>query len=233
MPKEMRQERPSFPITVGNIYFCLIKSRNNNSIEYEDVVYSVPTAKTIGLTQNTAEQDIWASGEIYEAMVRTNYATISLSTVSLPQHLVNAIEGAESIDGITINKTSDVEKEFAFGFWAENNDGSYQCFWLPVCKLTPTEKSYATRTADLPDPEVSYSVRGIPYNNIWRIKFSSADAKLYGITPPERQYFAEKFFLSPMYEMSQLQSLISEYRTGTGDASVAFAPLSTTKTKKD
>jgi len=231
--RRLSHEIPPYSITVGNIYFCLIKNKTSTTIEFDDTVIEVPMAKTVALSQNTASQDIWASGALLATLVRTNYLEISLATVSLPQHLINAIEGAESVDGITINKTNDVEREFAFGFWAENNDGSHVSFWLPVCKLIPSEKSYTTRTADLPDPEVSYTVRGIPFDNVLRVRVSSDDAKKYEINLPDAREFSQQFFLTPMYRMEQVQTLVSKYRTVADGAVAEFATLATALNKKD
>lgn len=203
-------------------------------IEYEDIVIELPTAKTLGIAQDISELEVWASGQMFDYTSRTNSATISLAAVALPQHLLATIEGSVSQDGATFNRTNDIEREFAFGFWAENKDGSFNCYWLPVCKLTPTEETYATSTADIPDPESNYSVRVIPYNNLWRVRFSSADAKESGIIVTDKTAFNKKFFLDPIYQESQMQELLRDYRNEVVDASsITFMAVDKNSNKKD
>jgi len=232
MPREIVQKKFSYRLTVGRAFFCLIKNKYSDSIEYDNTVIEVPTIKTLVISRDIADLDIFGSGELLEAVFRVNFANIALTAVSLQRALLNMITGATSIDGATFRRTNDIEREFAFGYQSENNDGSFNFYWHPTCKLTPTDETYATRTNDIPDPESSYNLRVVPYNNLLVTEFSSSDAKNYGITTPDKRTFAKTFFLNPIYNEQQFQELISEYRTDAVGASIEISSLETTKTTK-
>lgn len=192
--------KPEYEVTVGSAYFCLIKERDNQRIEYENTVLEVPTIKTLGLTRTVSELEVYASGILFDYLNRTAGAQIALTAVTLPSSLLDSIEGAGKHDGFTFNRTNDIEREFAFGYWGENSDGSFMYYWHPVCKLTPTEEQHQTRTADIPDPERNYAVRVIPFNNLWRTRYSTNADKQAGYEPIP----INDFFVNPIYREDQI-----------------------------
>ena len=187
----------TYEVTIGSAYFCLIKDKGRDFINYEKEVTEVNTIKTLGLTRSVAELEIWASGEMYDFIQRTNGADIQLTAVALPTDLKNTLEGVQNQDGITISRTSDVEREFAFGYWSENSDGSHLYFWHPVCKLVPSEESRQTRTSDIPDPERSYTIKIIPFDRYWKYMYSTAEVEALGQTP----LTIDEFFQVPVYKI--------------------------------
>jgi len=192
--------KPEFEVTIGSAYFCLIAKKDNQSITYRNKVLEVPTIKTLGLTRTVSELEIYASGILFEYINRTAGANIALNTVALPPELIAEIEGALVKDGFTLSSTNDIEVEFAFGYWGENSDGSFTFYWHPVCKLTPTEENHETRTADIPVPQRGYAVKVIPYNNLWRVKYSTKTDTAAGYIPMKK----EEFFIEPIYKENQL-----------------------------
>ena len=192
--------KPEYEVSIGSAYFCLIRKRDNTVITYADEVVEVPTIKTLGLNRTVSELEVYASGILFDYLNRTAGANIALTAVTLPEDLLTEIAGAHSDAGFTFDKTNDVELEFAFGYWGENSDGTFMFYWHPVCKLTPTEESHQTRTGDIPEPSRNYAVKVIPYNNLWRTRYSTkADIKA-GFVPLEK----EEFFGNPIYHESQV-----------------------------
>lgn len=191
--------KPEYEVTIGSAYFCFIESRADG-IVYEEEVTEVPTIRTLGLTRQVSELEVWASGQMFDYINRTAGADIALTAVTLPANLLSKIEGATVSNGSTVNRTNDLEREFAFGYWGENNDGSLVYFWHPVCKLVPTEENHETRTADIGDPQRNYSIKIMPFNNIWRHKYSTAKALEEGLRPLS----VEQFFGRPTYLAEQL-----------------------------
>lgn len=198
--RQITNIKPEYEVSIGAAYFCLIKERTATQITYEPTVYELDVIKTLGLTRIVAELEVYASGILFDFLNRTMGANIALTAVVLPPHLLNAIAGATTKDGFTFDKTNDVEREFAFGYWGENNDGSLTMIWHPVCKLTPTEETHSTSTAELAEPERSYAVRVIPYNNLWRTRYDNKKDRETGYAPIERGVF----FLNPIYQESQV-----------------------------
>jgi len=200
MDRKIEFIKPEYEVTIGSAYFCLIKERTNTDISYEDTVLEVPTIKTLGLTRTVSELEVYASGILFDYLNRTAGANIALNAVTLPAYLLDRIEGAAKDAGFTFNRTNDIEREFAFGYWGENSDGSFMFYWHPVCKLTPTEENHQTRTAEIPDPERNYAVRVIPYNNLWRTRYNTNADKEAGYKPLEKA----QFFLMPIYREDQI-----------------------------
>jgi len=144
--------------------------------------------------------EVYASGVLFDYLNRTAGAQIALEAVTLPSDLLNKIEGSFVDGGLTIKSTNDIEREFAFGYWSENNDGGFIYYWHPVCKLIPTEENRQTRTADIQDPARNYSIRIMPFNNHWHINYSTKKEEDAGYAPLQK----EEFFINPIYSLEQL-----------------------------
>ena len=190
----------TFEVTIGSAYFCLIEEKGRDHIKYEREVIEVNTIKTLGLTRSVAELEVWASGEMFDFIQRTNSADIALTAVALPAGLKNKLEGVEVKDGATVSRTNDIEREFAFGYWSENSDGSLLFFWHPVCKLVPTEETRQTRTSDITDPERNYTVKVIPFERYWKFTYSTSEAQAEGFVP----LTINEFFQQPIWKLEQL-----------------------------
>ena len=202
---KIKYTKPEYEVTIGSAYFCLIEKKDNQSITYENDVMEVPAIKTLGLSRKVSALEVYASGILFDFLNRTAGADIALTAVTLPADLINRIEGAVEDEGFTFNNTNDIEKEFAFGYWGENSDGSFMFYWHPVCKLTPTEESHQTRTGDVPEPQRNYSVKVIPYNNLWRVRYSTSKDVEAGFKPLEM----DEFFASPIYSKDQMPARVA------------------------
>ena len=196
MTNNITRPQVTYEVTIGSAYFCLIKDKGRDFIDYETEVTEVNTIKTLGLNRNVAELEIWASGEMFDFIQRTNSADISLTAVALPTELKNKLEGVYSQDGITISRTNDIEREFAFGYWAENSDGSFYYFWHPLCKIVPSEETRQTRTSDIPDPERNYTIKVIPFDRYWKYMYSTGEAIKAGLQP----LTIDEFFQKPVFK---------------------------------
>ncbi len=191
---------PEYEVTVGSSFFNAIKKKEKDTITYEDDVLEIPVIKELGLTRTMSELEIYASGIIFDYINQTAGAEIALKAVILPPELINMLEGAKEKEGFTINKTNDIGREFAFGYWGENSDGSFVYYWHPVCKLVPADEKHKTRTKDIPDPEADYKIKIIPYNGVWRVKYSTKAAVAEGLTPLTK----DEFFAKPIYSEAQI-----------------------------
>ena len=200
MNPEIKHVKPEYEVTIGSAFFNIIKKRTNNEIIYEPTVIETPVIKTLGLSRTVSELPIYASGILFDYLSRTAGAQIALSAVVLPRELLDKIAGALIKAGFTFDSTNDITKEFAFGYWGENSDGSFVYCWHPVCKLIPTEETHKTRTEDIEAPERSYTIKVMPYNNLWRVRYNTTDDEAAGYLPIGK----EVFFLNPIYKESQI-----------------------------
>ena len=196
---------------MGAAFFCIINSRSDSAIDYQNTVIRSDVIRTLGITPTVAEGRIWASGIIYDQINQVTGAEISLGAVALDSAMLTEISGAQTDGGFTISRTNDIEKEFAFGYWGENRDGTKTFFWHPVCKLTPGEESKETRNDDVPNPEKSYTITVIPFGHILTVKYDQGQAMEAGHKPLE----VNSFFQRPLCSIDDVK-LLTQQSTGTG-----------------
>jgi len=202
--------RPTYEVSVGAGFFCIIEKREGNTITYQEEVTRVDTIRSLSITPTVNEGQIWASGALFDHITQTTGAEIGTDVIALPSKLLNEILGEEEVDAFTFSRTNDIEKEFAFGYWGENSDGSLVFYWHPVCKLSPSEETKETRDENTPDPEKSYTIMVIPHGDaevggVWRVKYDQQIAKednLYSLG-------IEDFFSKPLYTKEQVEELVA------------------------
>jgi hypothetical protein len=113
----IQSKKPTYEVSVGAAFFCIIDSKTAAGINYKTDVTRLDVIRTLGITPAVAEQEIWASGVLFDYISMTTGATIALTAVALPAELLNELSGAEQKDGFVFNRVNDLEKEFAFGYW--------------------------------------------------------------------------------------------------------------------
>ena len=198
----INQQRPTYEISVGAGFFCVINSKDNRIINYQDKITRLDTIRSLGITPTATEQEIWASGSLFDFISQISGATISLTAVAIPPALLSELSGATTKNGFTFNRVNDLEKEFAFGYWGENRDGTFVFYWHPVCKLAPGEDTKNTRTNESPDPQKNYSIKIIPYDSdedgaVWRVTYNQASAIAMGQIPLSIDDFFSQVIYSP------------------------------------
>lgn len=198
-------KKPTYEVSVGAAFFNIIQARDATSITYQPNVLRLDVIRQLGITPAVQEQEIWASGILFDYINQTSGADIALTAVTLPSSLLNELSGADQQSGFVFNRVNDLEKEFAFGYWGENRDGTLVFYWHPVCKLVPGEETKQTRNNDPPDPQKNYSIKVIPYGSgdeggVWRVRYEQKEAQLAGFTP----LTVDEFFAQVIYRKDQI-----------------------------
>ena len=206
----IKNPRPTYEVSVGAGFFCIIDSREGERIVYQEAVLRLDVIRSLGITPAVTEQEIWASGILFDYISQTSGADIALNAVALPADLINELSGADQQDGFVINRVNDLEKEFAFGYWGENRNGTLVFYWHPVCKLAPGEETKTTRNNDPPDPQKNYNIKVIPFGSgdeggIWRVRYDQQEAKNQGLAP----LTINDFFAGVIYRKDQIPALVS------------------------
>jgi len=197
--------KPTFEVSVGAAFFCVIKNRTPTDIVYQNKIIRSDVIRELGLTPTVAEQEIWASGTLFEYVSQVTGGNISLNAVALDKNLLTELSGATQTDGFVFNRATDLEKEFAFGYWGENRDGTMVFYWHPVCKLVPGEDNKTSRTNDPSDPQKNYNIKIIPFGSgaesgLWRVMYDQGKDIAAGNTPLS----IEEFFGNVIYKEDQI-----------------------------
>lgn len=225
----IKQVRPTYEVSVGAGFFCVIENREGNTITYEEDVWRMDTIRTLNITPTVNEGQIWASGTLFEHIVQITGAEITTDVVALPSKLLNQLMGAKELNGFTLSRTNDLEKEFAFGYWGENRDGTLVFYWHPVCKIAPSEETKETRNEDTPDPEKSYTITVIPFGDgeeggLWHLKYEQKEAIEKGLVPLN----IEQFFTRPIFTEQQIEDLTTTQPTPSTTPPTVPTPTPTT-----
>ena len=204
MIDNIKNPRPTYEVSVGAGFFCIIKERDSNTITYEESVLRQDVIRTLGITPTLIEQEIWASGVMFDYISQTTGADIALNAVALDTELLINLSGANKKEGFVFNRVNDLEKEFAFGYFGENRDGTLVFYWHPLCKIVAGEETKNTRTNDPPDPQKNYSIKVMPFGSgedggVWRVRYDQKEAKAEGYQP----LTIDEFFTQVIYREDQ------------------------------
>jgi phi13 family phage major tail protein len=187
-------QTPAYWLTVGDAFFCFLASEAAGVRTYESDVYEEATIKSIGITPVVSESKIFASGKVYDIIRSKQGAAIALAVVALSPNIENKALGVTVSGPYAYDKNVDINKEFAFGYWADLKDGTKVYYWHPRCVLTPAENTLGTSTEETGDPEVTYTVTALPCaaNGVWRVRYFTGLATGTPLT-------AAQFFAAPVY----------------------------------
>ena len=206
--KTIVNPRPTYEVSVGAVFFCLIKDRDNTNINYEDTVIRQDVVRSLGITPAVIEQEVWASGVMFDFISQTTGANIALTAVALDSELLTDLSGAKQEKGFVFNRVNDLEREFAFGYFGENRDGTLMFYWHPLCKIAAGEETKATRTNDPPDPQKNYNIKVMSFGSgeqggVWRVRFDQKKAIKEGY----KALTIEEFFSQVIYRNDMIPSM--------------------------
>lgn len=213
-------QKPAYWITVRDNFWCFLEAEDGSARLYENSVYRSPVVKSIGITGTVAEGNIYASGIVYDYTRQVQGAEIALEAVALDQALIDKAIGATVDGGFVYDKSNDINREFAFGYYLEAKDGSYIFYWHPRCILSQNDETVETSTDSAADPSRSFTIQALPtVDGFWRVRYNTA-AVQSPLTP-------EQFFAFPRYTNKTQAASISmgdTVKVGTAvSATIAYA----------
>ncbi|MBQ6536984.1 MAG: hypothetical protein IJI40_09445 [Firmicutes bacterium] len=183
-------QKPSYWITVRDNFWNFCKAESGAARMYEPEVYRSPVVKSIGLTETVAEGNIYASGIVYDYTRQVQGEEIALDAVALDHFLEDKAAGAVANGGFIYDKSTDVGKEFAFGYYLQQRDGNFVFYWHPRCLLTKKDSTVETSKDSAPDPSRPYTIRALPtVEGVWRVRYYTEDVQ-EPLTPEEFFAFA-------------------------------------------
>lgn len=140
------KEKPFRNVGVGNLYLCFAKDIDN--LDYEEIIYKLPTLKSIGTTENSNAEEAWASNAVYDVDTSTSGIELSVSVIAFsPLHRAR-MKGHKVKKGFIVKNTNDEGEYFAFGVVYPKKSGHYTYEWYPKCKLSEATKDAQTKDKD-------------------------------------------------------------------------------------
>lgn len=172
--------KPDYWITVGNAYFY------DDSMSATEGVMSI---KEVGVSEDKAEQKLYASGRVYEVVSQTSSTQITVNAIQLPSEWVNKYLGRKQVGAANEQKTSDRLVEFSFGYSIQYSGGAFIFKWFPRCTLTTADETISTKTDDPYDPDRQYTIVAMPTDDgVVRVEYDQS------LVEGESAVTEEKFF---------------------------------------
>lgn len=182
--------KPAYELTVRD-FFARIKSLMEGGQE-EDVDLQLPVVKTLRVSPNESNKEIYASGIVYDVTSQIKGSEAGLTAVALPRVFLDWALGSGVKKSVSFDLAKPVKPEFPVGYWCDNSDGSRVYYYHPRCKLLQTgNQEHKTSDDNDPDPSVDYSLRLMPTEEgVWRVRYYTANVEQGKVPLTPEEFFA-------------------------------------------
>lgn len=132
------KNKPFRNVGIGNLYYCFTK--DIEKLLFETTIHKAPTLKTIGTTENSNKEEVWASNAVYDTDVSVSEISLSISVIAFsPLHRAR-MKGHKVENGFIKKNLSDEGEYFAIGIVYPKKSGHFTYEWYPKCKLAEITK---------------------------------------------------------------------------------------------
>lgn len=153
---------PAYEMTVGINYFA----DHNTETDTYDTPVGVDSIKSVGVTKQKADLEIWASGMLFEYSTQKTGTQLVVDALQIPSNMVNKYLGKEVEGGFSYDSVDDRPPEFAYGNVTEYSNGKKVFTWYPRCRLIEHNPTSQTRVGGtLNEPAKSYTILALPRAN--------------------------------------------------------------------
>lgn len=137
------KNKPFRNVGIGNLYYCF--ATDIEKLLFETTVHKSPTLKTIGTTENSSSENVYASNAVYDTDTSTAGIELSISVIAFqPQHRAR-MKGHKIKNGYIIKNVNDEGEYFAVGVVYPKKSGHYTFDWYPKCKLSEASNDAQTK----------------------------------------------------------------------------------------
>lgn len=198
--------KPPIKETVGAQYICF-----NNMSEDEDwtenfetEVEKTETVKSVKVTENLENTDVYGSGKVYDTDTSMSFVDIEVNALAFPTDTVARMR-AESVDdgGLILSGGSGTRPYFAYGKVVKMKKDNFRYEWFPKCKLIDNSDEIATREEKFSEQTDSITIRAYLFDTGDHVKTyvdSTATNFPEGLTE-------DKFFSKPILTAADLKSV--------------------------
>ena len=209
--------KPPVKETVGAQYIVFNTSTDNNewSKNFAEEVEKTEVVKSVKVTENSENSDVYASGKVYDSDTSTSHTDIEVSVVAFPADTLAKMRG-EVVDegGLHLSGGKGVRPYFAYGKVVKLKNGKIRFEWFPKCKLASNSDEINTREDKFSEQPDTITISAYPFNENDDIRSyvdSSASNFPEGLTE-------ELFFAKPILTPVDLKAAITANAQGESEA---------------
>lgn len=195
--------KPPIKETVGAQYVCFAEETENNEWQgvFEDSVEKTEVVKSVKVTENSENSDVWASGKVYDSDTSISKTDIEVQVIAFPADTLARMRG-EIVDagGLHLSGGKGERPWFAYGKVVELRNGKVRYEWYPKCKLASNSDEIATKEDKFSEQPDTITISAYGFNENGDIRAyvdSSASNFPQGLTE-------DKFFAKPILTKADL-----------------------------
>lgn len=203
------EKRPEIKESVGPMYYAFNTPAEGTEFDptkYGDIV-QCKTVKKVGITENTEDTPIYASGKKYKQASSKSDEDISVETIAFDYEDLVKMRGDNiSENGLILNGTVPKKPYFAFGKVVYLTGGKYRLDWYPKCQLKSNTDDTATKEDKFSEQTDTITINAMPFDDAGNIKASVSNE----LSSFPEGLNEEKFFAQVITSNEDLKKIITQ-----------------------
>lgn len=168
------EKRPEMKESVGAIYYAFNNGAGTDfDLTKYDEIIETQTVKKVGITENTEDTKVYASGKTYSQVSMKSDEDISIETIAFDyEDLVKMRGDTITKNGLIVNGSNPIKPYFAFGKVVLLTGGKYRLDWYPKCQLKSNTDDTSTREEKFSEQTDTIVINAMPFDSANNIKMS-------------------------------------------------------------
>lgn len=168
------EKRPEMKESVGAIYYAFNNGAGTDfDLTKYDEIIETQTVKKVGITENTEDTKVYASGKTYKQVSMKSDEDISIETIAFDyEDLVKMRGDTITTNGLIVNGSNPIKPYFAFGKVVLLTGGKYRLDWYPKCQLKSNTDDTSTREEKFSEQTDTIVINAMPFDSANNIKMS-------------------------------------------------------------
>lgn len=200
-------KKPPIKETVGAQYVCFAAETEDGEWAgaFEESVEKTEVVKSVKVTENSENTDVYASGKVYDSDTAISKTDIETQVIAFPADTLARMRG-EVVDagGLHLSGGKGERPWFGYGKVVQLKNGKVRFEWYPKCKLASNSDEIATREDKFSEQPDTITISAYAFNDNGDIRAyvdSSASNFPKGLTE-------DKFFAKPILTKEDLAATV-------------------------
>ncbi len=197
----IKSNKPFRNVGVGAMYYCFATAID--PLAYETDVHKAATVASIGTTENSTSENVWASNAIYDKTESTTGIDLSVEVVAFAAPHRAKMKGHTVTRGFLVKNSYDEGAYFGFGVVYPKKNGNAKYVWYPKCRLTEANEEAQTKNDDGDNAQnKTLVIQAMPFNNDgdYEIEY---DTEL--LAEGDDTYTEDEFFAAVLLEVPPVE----------------------------